>query len=115
MLPKRMHISKTATEALRILKGRTGLTPNIACRVALVKSLEEGKEGGLRKVDLTGSEFNAPTLFGEQGDAIGALVKQVHGLIDQKQAALVIASHIEHGLEKLRRARSIGEFLSIAL
>lgn len=115
MLPKRMHISKTATETLRILKGRTGLTPNIACRIALVKSLEEGKAGGLRKVDVTGSEFNAPTLFGDQAAVFEALLKQVHGAMDQKHVAQVISSHIDHGLEKIRRARSVGELLSICL
>ena len=115
MLPKRIHISKGATETLRMMKGRTGLTPNIVCRLALVKSLEEGKAGGLKKPDMTGSEFNAPTLFGEHVAVFEALIRQVHGHVDPKVVPLLLASHIDHGLERLRRARTVGELLSVAL
>lgn len=115
MLPKRMHISKGATETLRMMKGRTGLTPNIVCRLALVKSLEEGKAGGLKKPDMAGSEFNAPTLFGEHSAVFEALIRQVHGHVDVRAIPLLLASHIDHGLERLRRARTLGELLSIAL
>lgn len=113
MLPKRMYISKSATETLKMFKGRTGLTPNVACRLALMVSLEEGKLGGSKKGDVSGSEFNAATLFGEHATAIEALLRQVHGALDPKQAAAVIASHIDHGLERLRRARSIEELLAM--
>jgi DNA sulfur modification protein DndE len=115
VLPKRLHISKSATEILRMMKGRTGLTPNIACRIALLKSLEDGKSGGLRKTDLTGSEFNAPTLFGDQASAFEALLRQVHGTPDAKLLPTIIASHIDHGLEKIKRARSLGELVAVAL
>jgi DNA sulfur modification protein DndE len=98
-----------------MVKARTGLTPNIACRIALVQSLEDGKAGGLRKVDLSGSEFNAPTLFGDHAAVFEALIRQVHGNVDPKQLPTVIASHIDHGLERVRRARSVGELLSIML
>lgn len=113
MLPKRMHITKSATETLKMFKGRTGVTPNVACRLALMVSLEEGKLGGAKKVDVAGSEFNAATLFGEHATVIEALLRQVHGNLDAKHAATVISSHIDHGLERLRRARSIEELLAM--
>src|SRR5438093_12246246 len=99
MLPKRLRISKSATDTLKLLKARTGLTPNIICRIALVMSLEDGKTGGQRQVDQAGSEFNAPTLFGEFGLLFEALLRQAHGVLDPKACANVIAAHIDNGLE----------------
>lgn len=111
MLPNRMRISKVATDSLKILKGRTGLTPNIVCRMALLVSLEDGARGGLRTVELVGSEFNGPTLFGEFGLFFEAVIRQVHGQLDPKQCAAVIASHIDDGLERLRKSRSLADLV----
>ena len=111
MLPKRMRISQTASDSLKMLKGRTGLTPNLVCRMALLMSLEEGPRGGRKVQELAGSEFNAPTLFGEFGQLFEALVRQVHGDLDVKHCALVIASHIDDGLDRLRKSRSLGDLL----
>jgi DNA sulfur modification protein DndE len=107
MLPKRLHISQGATDKLRILKGRTGLTPNIICRIALVLSLNDGAKGGKRKTDMSGSEFNIATLFGEQAGVFEALLKQVHGLLDHKLVGQIIASHIDDGLQRLTKAKSL--------
>lgn len=107
MLPKRLHISQAATDKLRVLKGRTGLTPNIICRMALVLSLNDGPKGGKRKPDLAGSEFNIATLFGEQAGVFEAFLKEVHGLLDHKLVAQTIASHIDDGLQRLTKAKSL--------
>jgi DNA sulfur modification protein DndE len=109
MLPKRLRISKAATDTLKVIKGRTGLTPNLVCRVALLLSLEEGTPGGQRPLPELGSEFNAPTLFGEFGFLFEALLRQAHGSMNPKECATVIASHIDHGLERLRKSRSLLE------
>jgi DNA sulfur modification protein DndE len=107
VLPKRIRISKSAADTLKLLKARTGVTPNIVCRMALLISLEAGQQGGLKVTDAAGSEFNAPTLFGEFGLLIECLIRQVHGQLDSKTAAAVIASHIDDGLEVLRKSRSL--------
>ncbi|TFZ03379.1 DNA sulfur modification protein DndE [Ramlibacter rhizophilus] len=109
MLPKRLKISKSASDTLRVLKGRTGLTPNLVCRMALLLSLEEGAGGGSRRIDEFGSEFNAPTLFGEFGFVFEGLLRQVHGRLDAKDVPLIVASHIDSGLERLRKSRSLLE------
>jgi len=111
MLPKRMRISKGATDNLKMLKGRTGLTPNIVCRMALLMSLEDGPRGGGKVQELIGSEFNGPTLFGEFGQLFEALIRQVHGDLDPKACAQIIASHIDDGLSQLRKSRSLGDLL----
>lgn len=107
MLPKRLRISKTATDTLKMLKGRTGLTPNLVCRIALLLSLEDGPRGGLRTIEDFGSELNMPTLFGEFAFLFEALVREVHGKLDAKQCAAVIVSHIDNGLDRLRKSKSI--------
>ncbi|MDP2450751.1 MAG: DNA sulfur modification protein DndE [Polaromonas sp.] len=114
MLPKRLHISQSASDKLRILKGRTGLTPNIVCRIAFVLSLNEGPKGGRRKVDQSGSEFNSATLFGEHTTMFESLFKQVHGVIDSKLVAQMIASHIDDGLARLTKAKSLSELVIYA-
>lgn len=111
MLPKRMKISKGAGDALRMLKGRTGLTPNIVCRMALLLSLEDGDRGGTRGSDHAGNEFNAPTLFGEHSLLLECLIREVHGPLDSKQCASVIASHIDAGLDRLRKSKSLLEMI----
>jgi DNA sulfur modification protein DndE len=111
MLPKRVRISKGATETLKLLKARTGLTPNITCRIALILSLENGPRGGEREVDQTGSEFNAPTLYGEFGNLFDCLIREVHGALDTKAIGVVIASHIDNGLDSLRKTKNILELV----
>lgn len=111
MLPKRLRISKSATDTLKLLKARTGLTPNIVCRMALIMSLERGKQGGESYPEQVGSEFNATTFFGEFALAFEALLTQVHGKLDAKTCATVIASHVDNGLEILRKSRSLLELI----
>lgn len=114
MLPKRLHVSQGATDKLRILKGRTGLTPNILCRIALVRSLNDGAKGGRLKTDLSGSEFNHGTFFGEHAAVFEALLRQVHGPMDAKVLAQCIASHVDDGLQQLTKAKSILDLVQLA-
>lgn len=111
MLPKRMRISKASSDTLKLLKGRTGVTPNLVCRMALVLSLEDGARGGQKECDQDGNEFNAPTLFGEHGLLIECLIREIHGNLDGKQCAQAIASHIEVGLDRLRKSKSLLELI----
>ncbi len=107
MLPKRMKVSKLASDTLKMLKGRTGVTPNIVCRMALLISLEDGAQGGNHSCDQSGNEFNAPTLFGEHSLLFECLLREVHGELDPKQCAGVIASHIETGLDRIRKSKNL--------
>jgi DNA sulfur modification protein DndE len=111
MLPKRIRISQSSFETLKILKARTGLTPNIICRVALLISLEAGAEGGRRSLDQSGSEFNAPTLFGEYGNLFDALILQVHGYLPSKDLIEAIVSHIDDGLAPLKKSKTLLDFI----
>jgi DNA sulfur modification protein DndE len=107
VLPNRFRISKASTESLKQLKARTGVTPNVACRIALMLSLERGSLGGERDVDLEGAELYTHTLFGEGGQIYEYLLRQVHGDMDPKKLNLVVASHIESGTEELKKIKNL--------
>lgn len=112
MLPNRLHISKRATDQLKQLKSRTGVTPNILCRMALTLSLEEQHVANPDNTDLTGSEFNIVTLLGDGGPIYDALLKQAYGNLKPKQAELILAAHIDHGVDKLKRAKNVLDLIS---
>jgi DNA sulfur modification protein DndE len=72
----RIRISTDATNKLRALNGKTGLTPNILCRIALCFSLNEGKITNLIPSDENGQEFNRFTLTGEYDLYFISLIKE---------------------------------------
>lgn len=112
MLPNRIHVSKRATELLKQIKARTGVTPNILCRMALTLSLEEGFKVNSDTTDLEGSEFNLSTLLGEAGPLYEGLLRQAHGDLDPKKAQLFLAAHVDNGVDKLRRVKSVSDLLA---
>ena len=72
----RIHISEDSRNKLSILKGRTGLLPNVLGRIGLMLSLAENNEPEI-DVDATdGSEFNRFTLMGEWDPLIVALLEE---------------------------------------
>jgi DNA sulfur modification protein DndE len=113
MLPNRFRISKRSTDVLKMIKGRTGVTPNILCRMALALSLRQGASAGDKDVDLEGSEFNMSTLFGDHHLVYEVLVQQVHGALSPKEVQRVVAAHIDSGVDQLRRVRSLGDLLTL--
>lgn len=111
MLPNRVHISKRSTEILKLIKTRTGVTPNILCRIALTLSLEEGHQPNPDTTDLDGAEFNITTLLGDAALLYDCLLKQAHGELPPKQAQLFLAGHIDNGVDKLKRAKNVGNLI----
>jgi DNA sulfur modification protein DndE len=102
MLPNRFRITGRATRALGNLKASTGVTPNILGRYAFILSIREGKKGGLKDVVLDGSEFNLPTLFGDQAAVYASVLVSVHGELAAKRVIEIVASHIDDGIDMLR-------------
>ncbi|MFI5422341.1 MAG: DndE family protein [Nitrososphaerales archaeon] len=61
----KLHVSGKATAYFPMLKGRTGLTPNILCRMALCLSIADPSMPNPKLEDEKGQEFSRYTLLGE--------------------------------------------------
>jgi len=74
---KRIKFSKEADSWLRVLKSRTGITPNILCRLAFCLSLEEPRiPSGDKYLEDSDREINRFTLLGEYDALFVALLRQ---------------------------------------
>ena len=74
----RIAVKADAANKLKILKGRTGLTPNILCRIAICMSLNTKATVESTTTDETGLEFNKFTLLGENEALLTSLLVQYH-------------------------------------
>lgn len=116
----KLRISADATSKLRSLRQRTGITPNLLCRIAIMSSLEEGPLGGAAIPDEDGSEFNAYTLTGDYGALIAALLRWVEddhdgGMPLNNEALLsLLRGHLHRGVGSLAvRAKSPADLLRL--
>ena len=116
----KLRISADATSKLRALRQRTGLTPNLLCRMALSSSLEQGPLGAAMAPDEDGSEFNAYTLTGEYGALFAALLRWVEEgaepevALDDAALVVLLRGHIHRGVGMLSvRAKSPLELLRL--
>ena len=116
----KLRISADASGKLRFMRQRTGLTPNLLCRAAIMISLEEGKLGNASPPDEDGSEFNAYTLMGEYASLFASLVRSVEQdahkkvPLDNPTLLRLIRSHIHRGVGILSvRAKSPSDLLKL--
>jgi DNA sulfur modification protein DndE len=118
----KLRISQEATSRLRFLRQRTGLTPNLLCRIAIMLSLEEGPAPPPAP-DEHGQEFNAYTLTGEFHELFATLLRFVEeedGLspepINDEQLFELVKAHIHRGVGRLAvRAKSTAELGRLAV
>lgn len=97
----RIKISYDATIRLRNLKGKTGVTPNLLCRMALCYSLESQKITNLVEVSEDGQEFNRYTLTGEFDAYFIALIKErclQDGIDPEKNFMQYFKLHLNNGI-----------------
>ncbi|RLA92683.1 MAG: DNA sulfur modification protein DndE [Deltaproteobacteria bacterium] len=96
----RIRISKRATVRLSMLKGRTGLTPNILCRIGFCLSLGDPSVPNPADYDEEGQEFNRYTLTGKWDKFFIALLKErllKDGLDIQKDLLPQFKAHLNRG------------------
>ncbi len=101
---KRVKLSEESTKKLQLFKSRTGLTPNIACRLALGISLAEESIPSLELfVDETGQEINRYTLLGEHELVLLSLFTQwCHDQdISENTRSKYFLAHLNRGVELL--------------
>ena len=101
---KRVKLSQGSTKKLQQFKTRTGLTPNIACRLALGVSLAENTPPSLELfVEESGQEINRYTLLGEYELVLLAMFVQwchEHQVVESERNLFFLA-HINRGVELL--------------
>ncbi len=116
----KLKISSDAASKLRTLRQRTGLTPNILCRFAVMLSLEEGPLKNTPTPDESGSEFNAYTLTGEYGGLFAAMLRWVEEgpapkrPLDDDALLELLRGHIHRGVGTLSvRTKSPADVLRL--
>lgn len=114
----RIHISEDSRNKLRILKGRTGLLPNVLSRIGLMLSLSEPHEPELDADSSDGSEFNRFTLMGEWDPLIVALLEErgiENGMCEDNDTLVkYFRAHLNRGVRLLYgRVRRLGDFANL--
>lgn len=116
----KLKISEDATSRLRSIRQRTGVTPNLLCRAAVMMSLEEGPVTSMAP-DERGQEFNAYTLTGDLTGLLGSLIRfveqeEAQDELDDEMVVKLLAAHIHRGVGTLAvRAKSISDLARLAV
>lgn len=117
----KLRISADATSRLRSIRQRTGITPNLLCRIAVMLSLEEGPVTSPAP-DENGQEFNAYTLTGDYNGLIAAMLRFVEedegraGPLTNDDLLVRLRAHLHRGVGTLAvRAKSPADVGRLAL
>ena len=114
----RIHVSEDSRHKLSILKGRTGLLPNVLCRLGFSLSLVEPSIPKPENYPTDGSEFNRYTLMGEWDPLIVALLKERCGAdglpLDDESLVEQLRAHLNRGVELLyARVRGLSDLVDL--
>lgn len=116
----KLRISADAESRLRSLRQRTGLTPNLLCRMAIMLSLEEGPVGSGTLTDEGEREFNAYTLTGDHHGLIAAMLRLVEEeaegrRVPDDELVVRLRAHIHRGVATLSvRAKAPADIALLA-
>ncbi|QXA92603.1 DNA sulfur modification protein DndE [Citrobacter braakii] len=114
MLPNRMQLTRQTEEQLKRLKGFTGVTPNVAARLAFFRSVESEfhflPEKDNRKLDGQ-LVLDKITWLGETMHTTELVLKMLYPQLDQKEMVRAWAAHVEDGISVLRNYRSLKELV----
>jgi len=111
-LPSRVRLSNHASDRLKLIKGWTGLTPNIVARIAIMLVIRDNTSldnAGLQDTD--GQELHKGVLFGDQADTFEVLLRQYfHDNVSAEESVQkTIASMVEIGVHKIGHVRSLAD------
>ncbi|MEK0166294.1 DNA sulfur modification protein DndE [Pseudescherichia vulneris] len=116
MLPNRMVLSRQTEDQLKKLKGYTGITPNVAARLAFFRSVESefrySPERDSKKLD--GSlVLDKITWLGETLQATELVLKMLYPQLEHKAMIKAWAAHVEDGIAGLRNYRGLKDFVKV--
>lgn len=108
----KLRLTIEASNRLRFVAGKTGLTPNLLCRIGFCLSLGEPSIPNPDDYPEEDREFNRYTLLGEYDPLFVALLKQRchQDGMDLSRLADYFRAHMNRGIVLLqRRVKSIGD------
>jgi DNA sulfur modification protein DndE len=112
----KLRLTKEASNRLRFLAGKTGVTPNLLCRLGFCLSLGEPAVPNPDAYPEEEREFNRYTLLGEYDPLFVALLKErcrQDGL-ELSKLADYFRAHMNRGVVLLQgRVRSIGDMAEL--
>jgi DNA sulfur modification protein DndE len=109
-----MALSRQTEDQLKKLKGYTGITPNIAARLAFFRSVESefrySPERDSKKLDGT-LVLDKITWLGETLQTTELVLKMLYPQLEQKALIKAWAAHVEDGIAALRNHRSLKDLV----
>ena len=112
----KLRITKDASNRLRFLAGKTGLTPNLLCRIGFCLSLSEPAIPDPDEYADEDREFNRYTLLGEYDPLFIALLKERCGTdgLSFSKLADHFRAHMNRGVTLLQqRVRSLSDLAEL--
>ena len=110
----RLRMSSRSQNLLAIVKGKTGITPNVSGRFALCLSLKDPSPPNPDEYDEKGSEIHPSVLFGEYEDMYMALMVmrlRRDGLDPEIYLNRMLRAHFNRGAIMLHaRIRNLDDF-----
>src|SRR5215813_2829351 len=101
----KLRLTKDASNRLRFVAGKTGLTPNLLCRIGFCLSLADPSVPDPEEFPEEDREFNRYTLLGEYDTLFIALLKQrcqKYGIPDERMPG-AFRAHINRGVILLQQ------------
>ena len=115
-IPNRITLTRTSTNKLQTIKNRTGITPNIGSRIAImlaIKSNDDLSTAGVE--DAKGQILDKDTLFGDHIDVYEIIIRQyIHDNDIDLPISTVITSLVEVGIHKMGHVRSLEQLCSLS-
>ena len=114
----KLRLTKDASNRLRFLAGRTGLTPNLLCRIGFCLSLSESSDPDPNNYPEEDREFNRYTLLGEYDPLFIALLRERCGKSGLGEDAMpaMFRAHMNRGVILLQqRVRGLADLANIVI
>lgn len=112
----KVRLTKDASNRLRLLAGRTGLTPNLLCRLGFCLSLNEPGVPKPEAYPEEDREFNRYTLLGEYDSLFMALLRhRCHNdRLPPEQLSEYFRAHLNRGVVLLQsRVKTLSDITNL--
>ena len=112
----KLRLTKDASNRLRFLAGKTGLTPNLLCRIGFCLSLSEPSAPNPAEYLDEDREFNRYTLLGEYDALFIALLRQrtTEDALAEDRLPDYFRAHMNRGVLLLQqRVKSLSDIATL--